>query len=191
LKRKESKMTTFHIHTLESAPQAARPALQKLKDNLGLIPNLAAAMAESPTLIEAFVALRGIYQGGSFTPVEREAISIANAVANQCDWCVAAHSTFALKAAMPQEALQALRAGQSPADAKLKALSEFARKMTLSRGQMSEADLQSFLAAGYSQAQALEVIVGVAVSVLANYANHLADAPLDDFLKPQAWKASA
>lgn len=62
--------------------------------------------------------------------------------------------------------------------------------MTATRGQISEADLQAFLAAGYTKAQALEVIVGVAVSVLANYANHLADAPLDEFLQPQAWKDS-
>jgi uncharacterized peroxidase-related enzyme len=184
-------MTTFHVHTLESATEAARPALQKLQERVGLIPNLAAAMAESPTLIEAFVALHGIYHSGSFNAVEREVISISNAVANHCAWCVAAHSTFAQKADMPPDVLQALRAGQLPADPKLKALSEFARKMTLTRGQLGEADLQSFLAAGYSKAQALEVIVGVAVSVLANYANHLADAPLDEFLKPQVWKASA
>jgi uncharacterized peroxidase-related enzyme len=184
-------MTQFNVHTLESAPETAKPTLQKLKDNVGLIPNLAGAMAESPSLIEAFVALRGVYQSGSFTPIEREVISISNAVANQCGWCVAAHSTFAQKANTPPEVLEALRAGQLPADPRLKALSEFARKMTLSRGQMSEADLQHFLAAGYTKAQALEVIVGVAVSVLANYANHLVDAPLDEFLKPQAWKASA
>jgi uncharacterized peroxidase-related enzyme len=183
-------MTTYNIHTLESAPEAAKPALQKLKDQVGLIPNLAGAMSESPTLIEAFVALREIYQSGSFSPIEREVISLSNAVENRCGWCVAAHSTFAQKANTPPEVLEALRTGQSPAEPRLKALSEFARKMTITRGQLNEAELQIFLAAGYSKAQALEVIVGVAVSVLANYANHLADAPLDDFLQPQAWNVS-
>ncbi len=183
-------MTKFNVYTLETVPEAAKSALQKLKDQVGVIPNLAGAMAESPSLIEAFVALRGIYQSGSFTPIEREVISISNAVANTCAWCVAAHSTFAQKASIPPDVLEALRAGQLPADPRLQALSEFARKMTLTRGQLSEADLQSLLAAGYTKAQALEVIVGVAVSVLANYANHLVDAPLDDFLQPQSWKAS-
>jgi len=184
-------MTKFKVHTIESAPDAAKPALQKLKDSVGLIPNLAAAMSESPTLIEAFVALRGVYQSGSFNPIEREVISLSNAVANKCGWCVAAHSTFARKANTPPDILESLRAGQSPADTRLKALSDFAQKMTITRGRLSEEDLQAFFAAGYTQAQALEVIVGVAVSVLANYANHLADAPLDEFLQPQAWKAPA
>lgn len=180
-------MTMYNVHTLESAPEAARPALQRLKDNVGLIPNLAGAMSESPTLIEAFVALREIYQRGSFSPIEREVISLTNAVANRCSWCVAAHSTFAQKANTPPDVLEALRAGQSPAEPRLQALSDFARRMTVTRGQLTEAELQSFLAAGYSKAQALEVIVGVAVSVLANYAGHLSHAPLDEFLRPQAW----
>jgi uncharacterized peroxidase-related enzyme len=188
---KGKQITMYNVHTLKSAPEAAKPALQKLKDKVGLIPNLAGAMSESPTLIEAFVALRDIYQSGSFSPIEREVISLSNAVANKCSWCVAAHSTFAQKAHIAPDILESLRAGQSPTDPRLKALSEFARKMTITRGQISEADLQGFLAVGYSKAQALEVIVGVAVSVLANYANHLADAPLDEFLQPQAWEASA
>lgn len=184
-------MTIFTVHTLESAPEQARPALQKLQKSVGLIPNLAAAMAESPTLIEAFVALREVYQSGSFTPLEREVISLTNAVTNRCGWCVAAHSTFALKAGAPPAVLDAIRADQSPEDLRLRALSDFARRMTASRGQMSEADLQAFLEAGYTKAQALEVIVGVAVSVLANYANHLADAPVDEFLLPQRWQAAS
>jgi uncharacterized peroxidase-related enzyme len=183
-------MTTYNVYTIESAPEAAKPALQKLKDKVGLIPNLAGAMSESPTLIEAFVALREIYQNGSFSPIEREVISLSNAVANRCGWCVAAHSTFAHKANTPPEVVEALRTGQPPVEPRLKALSEFARKMTITRGQLNEAELKGFLAAGYSKAQALEVIVGVAVSVLANYANHLADAPLDEFLQPQAWSVS-
>jgi uncharacterized peroxidase-related enzyme len=184
-------MSTFEIHTLESAPEASRPALERLKGSVGLIPNLAGAMAESPTLIDGFVTLRGLYQGGSFSAVERETISLANAVANECGWCVAAHSTFARKAGVPPDVVEALRAGGSPSDPRLKALSEFSRKMTLTRGRLSKADLDALLAAGYTRAQALEVVAGVALSVLANYANHLTDAPLDAFLREQAWSAAS
>lgn len=184
-------MSKFEIHTLESAPEAARPALEGLKESVGLIPNLAGAMAESPTLIDAFVTLRRIYQGGSFSAVERETMSLTNAVANECRWCVAAHTTFASKAGAPPDVMEAVRAGRSPSDPRLKALSDFARKMTITRGQVSEADVDAFLSAGYSRAQALEVVVGVALSVLANYTNHLADAPLDAFLQPQAWRAAS
>jgi uncharacterized peroxidase-related enzyme len=184
-------MSKFTVHTIESAPEASKPAMQKLKDSVGLIPNLAAVMANAPALIEAFVAVRAAYQSGSLSAIEREVVALTNAVANNCVYCVAAHSTFAQMANMPPDALAALRVGKSPADPRLKALSDFSRNLTTARGQIGEADLERFIAAGFTAAQALEVVVGGAVSLLANYTNHLAHAPLDEFLQPQAWKASA
>src|SRR5215510_15109307 len=184
-------MSKFIVHTIESAPEGSKPTLQNLKDSLGLIPNLAAVMANAPALIETFVAAREAYQSSSLSAIEREVVSITNAVANNCAYCVAAHSTFAQIADTPPAVLAALRAGKAPADPRLKALSDFSRKLTTAGGQISEADLQTFLAAGSGAAASLEVVVGGAVSLLANYTNHLAHAPLDEFLQPQAWKASA
>ena len=51
-------MRPFQIHTLQTAPAEAIPALRTLERGLGFVPNLAAAMAESPTLITGFVGLR-------------------------------------------------------------------------------------------------------------------------------------
>jgi uncharacterized peroxidase-related enzyme len=184
-------MSKFTVYTLETAPEASRPVLEKLKENVGAIPNLAATMAESPALIDAFVTLRGIWQSSSFSPLEREVVAATNAVANQCKYCVAIHSTFALKERIDKEDLAQIREGGSPSEPRLKALSDFAKKMMISRGQLSETDLRQFIEAGFTKSQALEVVVGAAVSVLANFTNHLTDAPLDDFLKPQLWKAAA
>lgn len=184
-------MSKFTVHTIESAPAGSKPALQKLQESVGMIPNLAGAMANAPALIEAFVAVRAAYQNSSLSAIEREVVTLTNAVTNNCTYCVAAHSTFAQMANTPPEVVAALRAGKSPAEPRLQALSDFARKLTTARGQLSEADLAGFLAAGFTAAQALEVIVGGAVSLLANYTNHLAHAPLDEFLQPQAWHASA
>jgi hypothetical protein len=69
-------MSKFTVHTIESAPEASKPAMQKLKDGVGLIPNLAAVMANAPALIEAFVAVRAAYQSSSLSAIEREVVSI-------------------------------------------------------------------------------------------------------------------
>lgn len=183
-------MSKFEIHTIETAPEGSKPVLEKLQENVGLIPNLAATMAESPTLLTAFVTLRGIAQNGSFSELERELMATTNAVANLCHYCVAIHSTFAANEGADEETLKNVRAGKSPADPRFKALTDFSRKITVSRGQVSEADLDEFIAAGFTKGQALEVIVSAAVSVLANYAYHLTDTPLDEFIKPRVWKAA-
>lgn len=184
-------MSKFNVYKLETAPEGSKPVLEKLKGSVGTIPNLAATMAESPTLIDAFVTLRSIWQNSSFSPLESEVVAATNAVANGCKYCVAIHSTFALKEGIDKGDLEQIRGGKSPNEPRLRALSDFARKMMVSRGQLSETDLEQFIEAGFTKGQALEVIVGAAVSVLANFTNHLTDAPLDDFLKTQVWTATA
>jgi uncharacterized peroxidase-related enzyme len=184
-------MSKFTVHNIETAPEKSKPALEKLIKSVGTVPNLAGAMAESPALIDGFVTLRSIWQNSSFSPLEREVVAATNAVANECKYCVAIHSTFALKEGIDDGDLGRIRAGESPTEPRLKALSEFARKMMISRGRLSETDLEQFLDTGFTKNQALEVVVGAAVSVLANFANHLTDAPLDDFLQPQVWRATA
>jgi AhpD family alkylhydroperoxidase len=176
----------FPRHTFDSAPAVSKPTLQKLKEAVGMVPNLAAAMAESPKLIEGFSAIRSIYQSGTFSPVEREVLSLTNAIENDCHYCRAIHSTFALKVGMPADVLSTLRAGGSPSDPKLKALTDFARAVVRDRGNVPPNTFQAFFDAGYSKAQALEVLLGLANSILANYSAHFTRPELDAPLQAQA-----
>jgi AhpD family alkylhydroperoxidase len=182
-------MTAFPIHTIETAPAGSQETLQTVKRTLGAIPSLAAGMAESPTLLRAFFAVREIYAGGTLTPIEIQALSIAIAVENRCAWCVAFHTGMALKEGIPEEALAALRDGRDPAEPRLGALSALAREMIRNRGAVSESELGRFLAAGYTTAQALEVVLGIGFSTMANYAGHLIDAPLGPMLQSHEWRA--
>jgi AhpD family alkylhydroperoxidase len=176
---------SFPHHTPESAPDASKPALQTLKQAIGMVPNLAAAMAESPELIGAFVAVRGIYQSGTFTPAEREVISLTNAVENGCVYCRAVHATFALGAGVSAETVRGLRQSELPADPKLNALAAYARAVLRGRGKVEAHTLSAFYGVGYTPAQALEVLVALAVSVIANYAEHLIHPELDAPLRAQ------
>src|SRR5262245_2373463 len=114
LRREAPTMTqtlqSFSIHTVDTAPQASRPALERLRASVGMIPNLAGAMSSSPALIQGFVAVREAFQGGSFSALEREALSLANAVENGCRYCTAIHATFAAKAGLDAAEIARLRA---------------------------------------------------------------------------------
>ena len=74
---------------------------------------------------------------------------------NECNYCVPWHSMLAKKAGMKPSEVEALRSGAPLADRKLEALRGFARSLLANRGKASEADLQAFFYAGYSDVQAL------------------------------------
>lgn len=180
-------MIPFEVHTLATAPEGSRQAMRDLQANVGFVPNLAAAMAESPALLQGFQAVRQIYQNGTFSPGEIQVLSLTAAFENNCAWCMAFHTLMALSAGISAESVAALRAGHAPLEPQLAALSDFARSMIQQRGGVTSAEFQRLLDAGYTRAQALEVVLGMAFSVMANYAGHLVDAPLDEPFKPHAW----
>ena len=47
----------YPYHTLESAPEEARPTLQAAIDTYGMLPNLTAKMATSPALAAGYLTL--------------------------------------------------------------------------------------------------------------------------------------
>jgi AhpD family alkylhydroperoxidase len=180
-------MTAFPIHTIDTAPEGSRETLRQVKEALGMVPSLAAGMAESPTLLRAFFAARDIYAQGTLSPIDIQVLSLTNAFENGCEWCMAFHSTGALRDGLSRDALEDLRAGRAPQDPRLRALSDLSRAMVRNHGAVGEHDLEAFYAAGFTRAQALEVVLGAGFSVMANFSGHLVHAPLGPVLEPHAW----
>jgi AhpD family alkylhydroperoxidase len=179
--------STYAAHTPESAPALAADGLRQLHAAVGLVPNLAAMMAESPALLNGFLALRALYAQTAFTGGEVQVLSLTAAFENDCCWCMAFHTAMALKEGVDRQAVDALRRGDAPADPRLAALSRFARAMIRNRGAVDAPVQQAFVAAGYTARQALDVVMGLAFSLTANYAAHLTRPALDEFLQPHAW----
>jgi AhpD family alkylhydroperoxidase len=148
-------------------------------------------MAESPTLIDGFVGLRKTLAGGELSGVEREIVAIAVSLENDCGYCMAAHSTFALMLNADMTAVLDARGGREPEDPKLGALYRFARSLVASKGHVSEHERQALLDAGYSRGALFDVIAQVGHTTLANLAHGISEAPLDDAFKPQAWAKAA
>jgi AhpD family alkylhydroperoxidase len=180
-------MHNYRVHTIESAPEASRQALQGLQQNIGLIPNLAATMAESPTLINGFVAALVNFSKSSFTAGQRQVVLLTNATINRCAWAVAFHSTVALKEGIAREDVDAIRSARMPGDRGLAALSAVTRALVEKRGHLDERDLRAFAEAGFRSDQVLEVIAGLAASMMANYAGNITTPPVEDAFRAQLW----
>jgi uncharacterized peroxidase-related enzyme len=182
-------MTQFTVHTAESAPAASRPMLEGLNRSFGFVPNLFALFAESPAALRGALAIYEAFSRSSLTATEQQLVMLAVSEANDCNYCVAAHSTLAKRLAKVDPALvAATRRRESLSDAKLDALVTFTRKVVEQRGRLSEADLAAFLEAGYTKAQVIEVLLGVGMKTFNNYVDHIAHTPLNDQFKAEAWQ---
>jgi AhpD family alkylhydroperoxidase len=180
-------MTKFPVHTIESAPERSKPALQQLQSVFGMIPNIAGAMATSPVLINSLVGLFGNVHGGSFTEAQVQTVLLTDAVTNACIWAVAFHTALALKEGLDPADVQAIREGRLPKDNKLAALSALARTMIEKRGRLDDEDVDRFIAAGFGKDHALEVIAIVAASTITNYTGSITKTPLEAPFQAHAW----
>src|SRR6056297_2764135 len=180
-------MTDFTTHTFESAPEAAQPLLNAAKGAYGFVPNLLGTMAEAPAILEGYMTLADIFGKTDLSETERQIILMTNNRLNGCQYCMAAHTSISQGAGVPEDVIEALRTNMPIADAKLEALRTFAAVMNEKRGWPHPADIDAFLAAGYSRQNTLEVILGTALKVLSNYTNHVAQTQLDPAFTANAW----
>jgi alkylhydroperoxidase family enzyme len=181
-------MTAFTLHDQNSATEAAKPLLEKSKKAFGQVPNLHAVMAESPELLNGYQVLHGLFLDSSFDADETTVVWQTINVEHACHYCVPAHTGIAKSMKVSDEINNALRDETPLPTAKLEALRDFTLAMVRQRGELEAAQLDAFYAAGYSQKNVLEVILGLSQKVMSNYTNHLAQTPVDQAFQAFAWE---
>jgi alkylhydroperoxidase family enzyme len=175
------------IHTSESAPAESRPVLDGIRADLGLVPNLAASVAESPALLRGFDGLRRAVAGTD--PIDREVAGLSTGVAVDNHYGVAFHSTVLAKLGVAEDDIDAMRAGSAPADERQAAVYEFARECVTHRGKVSDAALDRLTATGAAPADILDIVAECAFASLVGLVDNLAGrVDLDPFLQPRTWK---
>lgn len=181
-------MSQFKIYSKNDAPMESRSLLEDRERKYGFLPNLFGAFAGSPAVLEAYISLSNQLEKTSLSPQEQQIVLLAVSYENGCEYCVAAHSMVArMMVRVPDEIVDSLRNGVEVADKKINALIKFTRAMVQKRGCASQAELQNFFEAGYTQIQALEVILGITMKTLSNYTNHIVNTPLDQAFESQRW----
>lgn len=181
-------MTEFEVHTIETSPEGSKEILSGALKAYGFIPNLYGIMAEAPAALKAYSGLSNNFEQTSLTAVEKQIVLLATSYVNGCNYCMAVHSTIGQMFKVPQDIIDALRNNTTISDFKLEALRKFANSVVDKRGWVSQEEIESFLSAGYSKSQLLEVIVGVAQKTLSNYINHIVKTPLDAAFQSNKWE---
>lgn len=182
-------MTEFKLHTLETAPEGSKEILSGALKQNGFIPNLYGMMAESPELLKAYRQMADLFDATSLSPVEKNIVWLTVSYNNSCHYCMAIHSMVGKMYKLSEEMIEALRTNQPLNDEKLETFRQFVALLVEKRGWATEEDIAKFLAAGYTQKNVLELVVGIGQKTISNYVNHLVHTPLDKQIEGFKWEA--
>ncbi|MEY8869875.1 carboxymuconolactone decarboxylase family protein [Meridianimaribacter flavus] len=180
-------MTTLKIHNIETAPEASKALLENSQKAYGMIPGLHGVLAAAPQALEAYQKIHELFTQTSFNEEELTVVWQTINVEHECHYCVPAHTGIAKMMKVDDAITEALRNETPLADSKLEALRTMTLTIVRNRGNVTQADLDAFYAAGYGEAQVLEIILGLSQKTISNYVNHIANTPVDAGFKKYEW----
>ena len=163
----------------EQVPAESRPTLDAFTANIGFTPNMMAAFANSPIAFNAWANLLGSLSK-ALDVKTRDSIGLAVSEVNGCNYCLTVHSfTAEHMAKLSADEIVLARKGLA-SDPKRNAALQFAKKVIETRGHVTDADLAAVRAAGFSEANLIEIVALVAMYSLTNFFNNVFD-PDKDF----------
>ena len=180
-------MTDFTLHDKQSASAESTALLDVSINAFGMVPNLHAVMAEAPGLLEGYQRLHQLFLDSSFDDEETTVVWQTINVEHACHYCVPAHTGIAKSMKVDDAITDALRDETPLPTAKLEALRDFTLSVVRDRGNVNDDTVQTFLNAGFTKRQVLEVVLATAQKVMSNYTNHLANTPIDKPFQKFEW----
>jgi AhpD family alkylhydroperoxidase len=181
-------MPSYQVHTIASAPEKSKPVLEKLQQAFGFLPNLVAAISNSPKLLTGLAGMFQEVHSPGLTEAENQIVLLTDAVTNSSAYAVAFHTALAQEHGITSEEANAIRERRTPEDPRFAALSTLAKTLIEKRGHLSEQELDAFVGVGFTKEQVMEVIAIVAASTITNYAGTIANPPLEEQFHQFAWR---
>jgi uncharacterized peroxidase-related enzyme len=164
-----------------TAPQSDTPVaatLGQIKAKLGRVPRAYATIAQSPAAIDGYLAFSSALHKGRLTARQREMLALAISQANECQYCLSAHTVTGKMAGLTPDQIRQAREGRSN-DLLDNAIVVFAIKLMQQRGIVSDEDMKAAREVGVDDGLMMEIIANIALMTVTNYANRLADPEID------------
>ena len=176
----------FPAPPIDTLPEDIRTRLLAVQEKSGFVPNVFLTLAYRPDEFRAFFAYHDALmdKDGGLTKAEREMIVVATSSANQCQYCVIAHGAILrIRAKNPLIADQiAVNYRKADITPRQRAMLDFAMKVSLDAGTISEQDFAGLASHGFSDDDAWDIAAISAFFALSNrMANVTAMRPNDEF----------
>lgn len=161
----------------EESTGRTKELLDGVNKKLGFVPNLMGTMASSPAVLEAYLNFSGAL-GSSLNAKLREQIALTVAEINGCRYCASAHSAIGKMSGLDEDAILKARQASST-DEKSGAALRFAKALVVSRGKVSDTEIEAVRKAGYTEKEVSEIVANVALNIFTNYFNETAATVID------------
>jgi uncharacterized peroxidase-related enzyme len=164
------------LEKTQASPKS-QPMMAELESKKMLL-NIFRAMANSPAVLDAYLKFSGALREGKLDAKIRECIALAVAQANRTEYCLAAHTVLGKGAGLDDSCIRDARLGRS-ADRKTNAAVVLAQKVAATKGNVSDADVNSARSGGLDDGDIAEVVANVALNIFTNYFNNLDQVEVD------------
>lgn len=168
---------TFTVPTKAEVSTHNQGLFDNLQKGLGFVPNLYAYFAKSETALGDYLALQN--RKSSLRAKEREVINLVTSQINGCRYCQSAHTVIGKMNGFSEEQILEIRKSSASFDSKLDALAKFTASVVENRGRASEESKEAFFAAGYTEANLIDVIIVVGDKIISNYIHNLTEFEID------------
>ena len=173
-------MSRLSVPNLETDAGPSGQVYAQIKKGIGSVPNtLAAIAAHGPAALKSVLAADAVLASSSLSKRDQETIKLIVSGVAGCDYCVAAHSLLGKLAGLKPDELKNIREGKPTGDAKRDALARFVRGLAQTSGTVSDEEFAAIKAAGYSDAQLVEISLAFATTAFTNVLNRINDTEID------------
>ena len=169
--------TTFAVPTRADVSANNQAIFDNLQKGLGFVPNLYAYFGKNETALGDYLALQN--RKSTLKAKEREVINLVTSQINDCRYCQSAHTALGKMNGFTDEQILEIRSGEASFDAKLDALAKFTASVVENRGRATIDTREDFFAAGYNEANLIDVVIVIGDKTVSNYLHALTNLPID------------
>ncbi len=163
-------------------PQTATGQTKTLFDGvqrkLGVVPNLFRVLGNAPAALQGYLNFSAALADGQLSPKVREQIALTVAQANECAYCLSAHSFIGGKLGLTQQDLAEARQAHAT-DPRTEAILKLAQRIVTQRGELGAEGLDEARRAGLTDGDIVETVAHAALNIFSNYLNHIAGTLID------------
>ena len=167
----------FSVPTRSEVSGRDQAIFDSLQKNVGFVPNLYAYFAKNETALHDYLALQN--RKSTLNAKEREIVNLVTSQINGCRYCQSAHTALGKMVGFTEEQVLEIRHGRASFDARFDALARFVASVVENRGNASEAVKEAFFAAGYTEANMIDVVIVVGDKSISNYIHNLTGLEID------------